>query len=82
MRTHSNKNNTVDIDKIATEYNALRDEILKRIELRQQFVSMTLTIAGVFLGIGVTTDTIALVYPLLATFLAIGWAQNDLRKHE
>jgi hypothetical protein len=35
--------------------------------------------AGVFLGIGATTDTIALVYPLLATFMAIGWAQNELR---
>lgn len=73
---------SVDVSKIAVEYNALRDEIAKRIGLRQQNLSITLTIAGVFLGIGVTTDTVALVYPSLAAFLAIGWAQNDLRiKH-
>ena len=62
---------------LVLEYDALRDEILKRIELRQQFVSMTLTIAGVFLGVGVTTPAIALVYPTLAAFLAIGWMHND-----
>jgi hypothetical protein len=61
------------------EYSALRDEILKRMDLRQQFVAMTLTIAGVFLGVGVTTASVALVYPALAAFLAIGWVQNDLR---
>jgi hypothetical protein len=77
MGTDLNEHNEVEIDKIATEYTALRAEILKRIELRQQFIAMTLTIAGVFLGVGVTTDTIALVYPLLSTFLAISWAQND-----
>jgi hypothetical protein len=64
---------------IIIEYKALRDEVLKRIELRQQFVSMTLTIAGVFLGVGATTATVALVYPPLAAFLAIAWMQNDER---
>jgi hypothetical protein len=64
---------------LALEYNALRDEILKRIELRQQFLSTTLTIAGIFLGVGVATPTIALVYPPLAAFLAIAWMHNDDR---
>ena len=61
------------------EYNSLRAEILKRIELRQQIIAITLTLAGVFLGFGLTTDTVALVYPPLAAFLAFGWAQNDFR---
>ena len=70
------------VERLATEYNALRVEIVQRIGLRQQTLSIALTIAGVFLGIGVTRDTVALVYPPLATFLAIAWAQNDLRiKH-
>jgi hypothetical protein len=64
---------------VEVEYRALRDEILKRIELRQQHIALTLTIAGAFLGFGLTTAAVALVYPLLATFLAYGWAQNDVR---
>jgi hypothetical protein len=61
------------------EYNSLRGEILKRIELRQQLISITLTLAGVFLGIGLGTESVALIYPPLAMFLAFGWAQNDFR---
>ncbi len=61
------------------EYNALRSEILKRIEIRQQMLSVALTIAGVFLGVGITTGAVALIYPPLAMFLALGWAQNDAR---
>ena len=61
------------------EYNSLRAEILKRIELRQQLISITLTLAGVFLGIGLGKESVALIYPPLAMFLAFGWAQNDFR---
>jgi hypothetical protein len=61
------------------EYNALRGEILQRIGLRQQIIAMTLTVAGAFLAVGVTTAGIALVYPPLAFFLAVGWSQNDYR---
>ena len=61
------------------EYNSLRSEIIKRIELRQQLISITLTLAGVFLGIGLGTESVALIYPPLAMFLAFGWAQNDFR---
>lgn len=68
-----------DVQEIALEYNALRSEILKRIELRQQIISITLTLAGIFLSFGLTTDTVALIYPPLAAFLALGWAQNDFR---
>jgi hypothetical protein len=61
------------------EYASLRGEILKRIEMRQQIVSITLTLAGIFLGIGIGTQTVVLVYPPLAMLLAFGWAQNDFR---
>jgi hypothetical protein len=47
--------------------------------MRQQIVSVTLTLAGIFLGVGLSTQTVTLVYPPLAMFLAFGWAQNDFR---
>jgi len=61
------------------EYGVLRDEVLKRIEIRHQMVSIALTIAGVLLGFGLTNPTVALIYPLIAASLAAGWAQNDIR---
>ena len=69
---------TVTIDP-ETEYVALRSEILKRIELRHQLISITLTIAGAFFAVGVSIALVTLIYPPLATFLALSWAQNDLR---
>jgi hypothetical protein len=64
---------------IDVEYTALRNEITKRIEMRQQIVTLTLTLAGIFLGVGLTRTAVALIYPPLATFLALAWAQNDFR---
>ena len=61
------------------EYTAIRGEILKRIEMRQQLISITLTLAGIFLSIGLTSEMVTLIYPPLAMFLAFGWSQNDLR---
>ncbi|MBI5353472.1 MAG: hypothetical protein HZB50_12600 [Chloroflexi bacterium] len=75
----SKTNKTTDLHGVDLEYNSLRGEILKRIELRQQIISITLTLAGIFLSFGLSTDTVAMIYPPLAAFLAIAWAQNDLR---
>ena len=75
----SRQNKTTDLHGVDLEYNSLRGEILKRIELRQQIISITLTLAGIFLSFGLSTDTVALIYPPLAAFLAIAWAQNDFR---
>ena len=61
------------------EYNSLRGEILKRVELRQQIISITLTLAAALLGFGLGTQSVSLIYPPLAMFLAFGWAQNDFR---
>lgn len=61
------------------EYTTLRSEILKRIEMRQQIISVTLTLAGIFLSVGLSVESVVLIYPILAAFLAFGWAQNDFR---
>ena len=75
----SRQNKITDLHGVDLEYNSLRGEILKRIELRQQIISITLTLAGIFLSFGLSTDTVALIYPPLAAFLSIAWAQNDFR---
>ncbi len=36
---------------LQAEYVALREELLKRIEARQQILSLSLTIAGAYLGV-------------------------------
>jgi hypothetical protein len=79
MKKTTVKLNDSDKRSIEMEYASLRGEILKRIEMRQQIVSVTLTLAGIFLGVGLTTESVTLVYPPLAMFLAFGWAQNDFR---
>ncbi len=63
----------------ATEYKALRDEILKRIELQYQYMSLALITLGTTLGLGLQAraSTIVLVYPLAAPFLAAAWAFDD-----
>jgi hypothetical protein len=71
--------NRISLLGLELEYKTLRDEIVKRIELRQQIVAVTLTLAGVFLSVGLAFDAVVLIYPILALFLALGWAQNDLR---
>jgi hypothetical protein len=41
------------------EYTSIRAEILKRIELRQQLMSITLTLAGAFIGFGVSNTLLS-----------------------
>jgi hypothetical protein len=47
--------------------------------MRQQLVAVTLSLGGAFMAVGITQPTVALVYPPLAAFLALAWAQNDYR---
>lgn len=61
------------------EYNALRSEILKRIDIRQQLTSITLSIAGLFLGFGLSNVGVAFIFPPIAFLLATAWAQNEIR---
>ncbi len=68
------------------EYNALRAEILKRIELRQQLMATTLFFAGALLGVAANDPgkyaSLAFIYPPIAFSLAALWAQNDIRSRE
>jgi hypothetical protein len=43
MSMHPDRAGGVEVSKLAIEYKALRDEIVKRIGLRQQILSITLT---------------------------------------
>jgi hypothetical protein len=64
------------------QFNSLRDEIGRRIDIRQQIMALNLIIAGTLFTLGVQPgipETILLFYPLLAMFLAALWAHNDLR---
>jgi hypothetical protein len=56
------------------EYNALRSEILKRIEFNYQIMTFILIVAGTFLSIGTQTgmsSVVLLIYPILAFFLYV-----------
>ncbi len=79
MSTESESHVDAERRGLELEYETLRSEILKRVEMRQQIVAVTLTLAGVFLGVGLGTESVALIYPPLATLLAFNWAQNDYR---
>jgi hypothetical protein len=62
------------------EYKALRDEILVRIDLRQKLLATTLILAAAFLGFLANNpeyQSAALIYPPLASFIAVAWTQDD-----
>ena len=66
---------------VAAEYNALRNEIVKRLEFRYQIINLALIVAGTFLTVGVQASmpaSVLLVYPLLALFLIAAWAHNGI----
>jgi len=62
-----------------TEYVVVREEILARVRMRQQLIAITLALGGAFLGVGLKYPAVALIYPPIAAFLGIAWAQNDYR---
>ncbi len=68
---------------ILAEYSALRDEIIKRIDIRHNIVIFTLIFAGTFLTLSTQiieqSTLLLLFYPILATFLAALWAHSDIR---
>jgi hypothetical protein len=62
------------------EYVSLREEMLNRLSARQQLISITLTLAGAFAGLGWSLGAIVLlIYPLIALLLGAGWAQNEVK---
>src|SRR6266480_5494904 len=67
---------------LVEQYISLRNEIEKRIEIRQQILALTLLVAGTFLTVGVqpgVPEVVLLFYPLIAMFLGAIWEHNDLR---
>jgi hypothetical protein len=67
------------------EYATLKDEILRRLDARQQFLSIMFTIAGAYLGVGWSLGDSAvplLIYPILPMLLAAAWAQNEIQIRE
>jgi 8-oxo-dGTP diphosphatase len=72
-------------EELPLQYNTLRAEILKRMELRQQILTVTLAGISIF-SAGVTGEIILpiflLLYPLLGLCLAIAWSHHDVRTGE
>ncbi len=67
-------------DIVIAEYSALRDELLKRLEIQHQLVALALVAVGTFLTVGTNLPASAvLTYPFLAMFLAAGWANSHTR---
>ena len=63
------------------EYDALRAEILKRIEIMYQLSTLALVAPATLFafGLGTRNASVILVYPVLALFLAVLWANYDRR---
>ena len=79
MEKETSKNNPkANVNGLLAEYNALRAEILKRIELRNSILFGTLTFAGVLLGFGLSTPTLALIYVIISAFLYAAWIHSDV----
>jgi hypothetical protein len=62
------------------EYMSLREEALRRVESRNTLLSVTLTLAAAFLGVGWGTGgAVALMlFPPIAALIAAVWVQNEL----
>ena len=63
---------------LLAEYAALKAELLKRVELQHQLISLTLIVFGTMLSFGLQgrSSSIILLYPVIAFFLAASWAHN------
>jgi 8-oxo-dGTP diphosphatase len=72
-------------EEMLLEYSCLREEILKRMDIRNHLLTFTLIVSGAILTYGTTENAsfiVLLIYPILALFLALGWMHSDLRAGE
>ena len=69
---------------ILAEYNSLKAEILKRIEIRHQLTSLALIAPGTIIAVGfqIKNAFFILSYPILACLLAAVWLANTRAYHE
>lgn len=80
VQSRLSETDKVSSDFLIAEHSALRAEILKRTEIQHQLISLAVIASGTFISVGVQgSPTVMLAYPILASFLAIAWAQSDLR---
>ena len=78
-RSLSNLSENLKNQFLLAEYNALREEIVKRIELEYNLISFSLVSFGVISGLGsaARSSLIIMVYPLFAAFITAGWVNSD-----
>lgn len=69
---------------VVAEYTSLRGEIVKRIEIQHQLISLALIAPGTVLALGFQTNSssLLLVYPLLGMFLSAVWLSNSFAIHD
>ncbi len=69
---------------LLAQYTALREEVLKRIEVQHQLILGALVALGTILTISAQggPTSILLLYSFLALFLALAWSQNDIRNRQ
>lgn len=69
------------IEFLMLQYAALREEILKRMEVQNQIISLMFIASGTLISVGLQfkSDTVMLATPILAMFLATFWANHDVR---
>ena len=68
------------LDFLKTEYTALRGEMLKRVEIQHQLISLGLLASGTFISVGLQiSPTVTFAYPILGLFLIVAWTQSDIR---
>ncbi len=66
------------------EYQALREEVIKRLEFMYQINALALVAPGAISAFGISTSNALLffIYPILAFILAVLWSQHDRRCRE
>lgn len=84
MKPATQKTDDIGLEKnfLTHQYNSVRAEILKRIELRQRVQIFVYIFAGTVFSIGTyekIEPSILLIYPVIALFLAISWSNHDTR---
>lgn len=81
MGTKEKQNIQEDSSFLLAEYNTLRAEAIKRLELQNQLVAFTIVVFGTLLSVGLQSKNAAITfsYPILALFLSVSWAHFDYR---
>lgn len=67
---------------ITAEYNSLRGEIISRIGLRQNLLSLALIVFGALMGTSLQPNvntSVLLVYPIISFFLSVACIHSDIR---